>query len=257
MRAKVEGVGRTANDLAFLRDPYDFRNLLMLELPNQDFGRTLLRQFLFDAFQVPWLTALSASPNTHIAAIAAKAVKEATYHLDRSTDTVIALGDGTADSNARMQAALTYLWPYTGEMFADDATDTAVAGAGIAPLPSSIRAPWSQTVHSTLHTACLTPPDTTFAHSGGAHRGAAYRTSGPYVGHHAGAAKVLPWGGLVTDAAQIWQWLDAVPDPEIPVISIVDLGVVRGVSVAEGGGGGDHHPHLFRLPRHGRDCNGH
>jgi ring-1,2-phenylacetyl-CoA epoxidase subunit PaaC len=167
LAAEVEGKGRDANALAFLRDPYDFRNLLMLEVPNEDFGRTLMRQFLFDAFQVPWLTALTESAETRVAEIAAKSVKEAMYHLDRSTETVIALGDGTAESNSRMQGALGYLWPYAGEVFADDATDAAMAEAGIAPLPSTIRPAWDKTVQDTLAQATLTIPDSRFAHSGG------------------------------------------------------------------------------------------
>ncbi|MEL6572035.1 MAG: 1,2-phenylacetyl-CoA epoxidase subunit PaaC [Pseudomonadota bacterium] len=165
--AEVEGQGRSANDLAYLRDVYDFRNVLMLEVPNADFGRTLMRQFLFDAFQVPWLTALCGSSDTHVADIATKSVKEATYHLDRSADTVIALGDGTEESNARMQAALDHLWPYAGELFGEDETDQAMQKKGIAPLPASMRNDWDRTVHGTLSEAALRAPDSAFAHSGG------------------------------------------------------------------------------------------
>lgn len=163
--ADVEGECRSADDLAFLRDAYDFRNLLMLEVPNEDFGRTLMRQFLFDAFQVPWLTELVHSSDQRVADIAAKSLKEATYHLDRSSETVIALGDGTEESNARMQAALDFLWPYTGELFADDETDQAISEAGVAPLPSTIRDDWEASVR--MATACLTLPESTYAQSGG------------------------------------------------------------------------------------------
>ncbi len=165
--AEVEGKGRSANDLAFLRDAYDFKNLLMVEVPNGDFGRTLMRQFLFDAFQVPWLQALCGSSDQRVADIAAKSVKEALYHLERSSETVIALGDGTEESNRRMQAALDLLWPYTGEMFADDAGDIEMAEAGVAPLPSTMRAAWDQTVQSVLAEAMLTAPQSDFAHKGG------------------------------------------------------------------------------------------
>ncbi|MEM8728557.1 MAG: 1,2-phenylacetyl-CoA epoxidase subunit PaaC [Pseudomonadota bacterium] len=165
--AEVEGRGRSANDLAYLRDVYDFRNLLMLEVPNEDFGRTLMRQFLFDAFQVPWLTALCDSSDTRITEIAAKSLKEATYHLDRSAETVVALGDGTAESNRRMQAALDYLWPYAGELFADDATDRAMKETGVAPLPSELRPDWARRVDEGLAEAVLIRPDGDFAHSGG------------------------------------------------------------------------------------------
>ncbi|MFQ6547641.1 1,2-phenylacetyl-CoA epoxidase subunit PaaC [Aestuariibius sp. 2305UL40-4] len=165
--AEVEGKGRSTNDLAFLRDAYDFKNLLMLEVPNADFGRTLARQFFFDAFQVPWLDALQASTDTRVAEIAAKSLKEARYHLERSSATVIALGDGTEDSNRRLQAAVDYLWPYTGEVFEDDATDRAMAGSGVAPLPSDLRTQWENVVSDTMMAACLARPESQFAHKGG------------------------------------------------------------------------------------------
>ncbi|MBY5935185.1 phenylacetate-CoA oxygenase subunit PaaC [Tateyamaria omphalii] len=165
--AEVEGEGRTANDLAFRRDAYDFRNMLMVEVPNEDFGRTLMRQFFFDAFQVPWLDALQTSSDQRVAEIAAKSLKEAKYHIARSAETVIALGDGTEDSNARMQAALAYLWPYTGEVFVDDDVDRAMADQGVAPLPSTLRGQWTATVTETLTNANLVQPESGFAHAGG------------------------------------------------------------------------------------------
>lgn len=164
---EVEDKGRDADALAFRRDAYDFRNLLMLELPNEDFGRTLIRQFLFDAFQVPWLTALEGSSNERVAEIAAKSLKEALYHLDRSSETVIALGDGTDESNHRMQAALDYVWPYAGEVFVDDDTDEAMRAEGVAPLPSSLREQWLKQVDPILKTAQLQKPESDFAHKGG------------------------------------------------------------------------------------------
>ena len=165
--AEIEGKGRSANDLAFLRDVYDFRNVLMLEVPNEDFGRTLMRQFLFDAFQVPWLSALQSSSDQQVADIAAKSLKEARYHLGRSAETVIALGDGTEQSNWRMRAAVDHLWPYAGEILSEDETDRAMAEAGVAPLPSTMRAAWDDTVTETFAAASLDKPQSDFAHSGG------------------------------------------------------------------------------------------
>ena len=165
--AEVEGEGRSANDLAFLRDAYDFRNVLMLETPNEDYGRTLMRQFLFDAFQVHWLTALTDSKDSRISEIAMKSVKEAQYHLERSRDTIIALGDGTEVSNKKMQAALDYLWPYAREIMLVDDIDEAMHKDGIAPLPSEILAPWDALVKSTMRDAYLTIPDSNFVHKGG------------------------------------------------------------------------------------------
>jgi len=177
--AEVEGAGRSADDLAFLRDVWDFRNILMVERPNLDFGHTMMRQFLFDAFNRAHLAALSTSTDPQIAEIAAKAVKEATYHLERASDSVIALGDGNAVSHDKMQSALDLLWPYVGEMFIPDAHDAQMAAAGIAPDPASLQAPWHSTVSAVLAKATLTIPDSTFAHKGG--RSGAQHTE--HLGH--------------------------------------------------------------------------
>ncbi len=162
LAAEREGQGRSADNLAFLRDAWDFRNLLLVEQPNRDFGHTMMRQFLFDAWHVPYLRALTSSEDEQIAAIAQKSLKEATYHLDRSSDIVIALGDGTDESHAKMQGALDRLWPYIGEMFEWDAVD-----ADLAPDAAAIREAFDQTVHGTSAEATLTLPDSTFAHKGG------------------------------------------------------------------------------------------
>lgn len=175
LAGEVEGRGRSADDLAYLRDAAQFRNLLLVERPNGDFGHTLMRQFLFDAFHIEMLRALEGSSDPRVAAIAAKAGKEVAYHLERSADLVIALGDGSAESHARMEAALKALWPYTGEMFADDAVDRAIAVAGIAPLPSSLKPAWAATVAEVLTAATLDHPGKVWQHgisgAGGGKRG--------------------------------------------------------------------------------------
>jgi ring-1,2-phenylacetyl-CoA epoxidase subunit PaaC len=186
--SEIENDGRSADDLAYHRDAYDFRNLLMLEVPNEDFARTILRQFLFDAFQVPWLTALCRSSDVRVAEIAAKSLKEAQYHLDRSAETVIALGDGTKESNARMQAALEFLWPYAGEVLDDDKVDAAMKAGDVAPLPSEMRDIWHEKVIATLSEACLTRPEGAFAHSGG--RTGDRHTE--HLGHMLATMQVLP-----------------------------------------------------------------
>jgi ring-1,2-phenylacetyl-CoA epoxidase subunit PaaC len=167
LAGEVEGRGRTADNLAYLRDAAEFRNALIVERPNGDFGMTLMRQFLFDAWHVQQLKALTASSDARVAEIAAKALKEATYHLERSSDLVIRLGDGTDESHRRMQAALDELWPYAGELFLDDATDRALAQSGVAPPPSSLRARWDAIVQPALAQATLKPPESRFAHKGG------------------------------------------------------------------------------------------
>ena len=165
--AEIEGAGRSADDLAYLRDASGFRNLLLVEQPNRDFGHTLMRQFLFDAWRVPVLTALGGSSDPRIAEIAAKTLKESAYHLERSADLVIRLGDGTEESHARMQAALTRLWPYTEELFTCGVGAQALAAAGIAPDPQSFRPAWTAEVDAVLSEATLTPPQVKFPQQGG------------------------------------------------------------------------------------------
>lgn len=167
LAGEIEGAGRDADALAFRRDAWDFRSVLLVEQPNGDFGNTILRQYLFDQWQVLMLAALEGARDPRVAAIAAKALKEATYHVERSRGTVVGLGDGTAESHAKMQAALDRLYPYVGELFTDDATDEAVAAAGIAPLPSSLRPAYDAALARTLDTATLTLPDSRWTHTGG------------------------------------------------------------------------------------------
>lgn len=167
LAGEIEGKGRSADDLAYLRDAWDFRNLLMVERPNGDFGHTLMRQFLFDAWHFELLKALQSSTDPRVAEIAAKAAKEVAYHLERSSDLVIRLGDGSDESHRRMQDALDALWAYTGEMFLADEKDVAVAGKGIAPNPRDLKDAWDATVRAVLTEATLAVPESSFAHKGG------------------------------------------------------------------------------------------
>ncbi|KNY17209.1 phenylacetic acid degradation protein [Shinella sp. SUS2] len=167
LAGEVEGKGRSADDLAYLRDGYEFRNILIVERPNGDFGKTLMRQFLFDAWHYLLLKALKGSSDTRIAEIAEKAFKEVSYHLDRSRDLVIRLGDGTAESHRRMQEALDELWPFTGEMFMSDALDAELAEAGIIPTPASLKAGWDEIVAETLSEGTLKKPADGYMHKGG------------------------------------------------------------------------------------------
>jgi ring-1,2-phenylacetyl-CoA epoxidase subunit PaaC len=163
----VEGKGHDADALAFHRDVWDFRNLLLVEQPNGDFGQTMMRQFLFDAWHLAQLKALQSSTDDQIAAIAEKSAKEVTYHLERAADTVIGLGDGTEESHKRMQAALDRMWPYVGEMFVSDAVDQAMVEAGIGPDPASLRDGYDAYLDTVLGAATLSKPADDFAHKGG------------------------------------------------------------------------------------------
>ncbi|MCA2012633.1 phenylacetate-CoA oxygenase subunit PaaC [Cereibacter sphaeroides] len=167
LAGEVEGRGRDADALAFRRDGWDFHNLLLVERPNGDFGTTLMRQFLFDAWHAPMLKALEGSTDARVAEIAQKAGKEVAYHIERSADLVIRLGDGTEESHKRMQSALDALWGYTGEAFIADAVDTRLAEAGIMPAPESLRAAYDETIDAVLAEATLKRPDSNFAHKGG------------------------------------------------------------------------------------------
>lgn len=167
MAGEVEGEDRDADKLAFHRDVWDFRNLLLVEQPNGDFGQTMMRQFLFDAWHLLQLKALADSSNEQIAGIAAKSVKEVTYHLERSADTVIGLGDGTEESHHRMQAALDKLWPYVGEMFVSDPVDQALSADGIVPAPASLHEAYDARVAEVLAEATLKRPEGDFTHKGG------------------------------------------------------------------------------------------
>lgn len=164
---EVEGKGQDADRLAFHRDAWDFRNLLLCEMPIGDFGQTIMRQFLFDAWHSIYIARLLKSSDPRVAEIAEKASKEVAYHLERSADTVVALGDGTSESHDRMQKALDYLYPYVGEMFLADDVDAAMVSAGIAPDPAALRDEYDALVQKVLDEATLTVPGNRFAQKGG------------------------------------------------------------------------------------------
>jgi ring-1,2-phenylacetyl-CoA epoxidase subunit PaaC len=167
LAGEVEGKGRDADALAFRRDAWDFRSVLLVEQPNGDFGQTMMRQFMFDAWQSIMLDRLKASSDVRVKAIAEKASKEVAYHLDRSRDTVVGLGDGTAESHARMQAALDKLYPYVGELFGTDTVDREIAERGIAPLPADLREAYDALIADAMTDATLTIPDSRWTHTGG------------------------------------------------------------------------------------------
>jgi ring-1,2-phenylacetyl-CoA epoxidase subunit PaaC len=167
LAAEIEGKGRSADDLAYRRDAAGFRNVLLVERPNGDYAETLMRQFLFDAWHFELIGALKQSRDARFAEIAAKAEKEVAYHLERSAALVVALGDGTDESHARIQTALDALWSYSGELFLGDAVEERLAGEGVAPAPESLKPAWTRTVEAIFAEATLKPPASIFAHKGG------------------------------------------------------------------------------------------
>jgi ring-1,2-phenylacetyl-CoA epoxidase subunit PaaC len=164
---EVEGENRTEDDLAYFRNPNEFRNALLVEQPNGSFAETIVRQFLFDAWHARALAAWSASGDERIAAIAQKAKREVDYHLTRSGDWVVRLGDGTATSHDRMQTALAQLWPYADELFTSDGVDRELAERGIAVPPDELREAWLDEVRGVFARATLAVPDDAWTPNGG------------------------------------------------------------------------------------------
>jgi ring-1,2-phenylacetyl-CoA epoxidase subunit PaaC len=157
---EIEGLGRDEDEIALLREHRDYVNPNLVEVPNGDFGQTIVRQVLIDAFQLEIFVRLADGADTRLAGIAAKSVKETRYHWRYSSGWLVRLGDGTAESQARVQAALERLWPLTVELFAEDETDRAMSEAGIAPRLSEVRAAWSARIDAVLAESRLSrPPD--------------------------------------------------------------------------------------------------
>lgn len=164
---KVEGEKRDQDQLAFLRYNKDYRNTLLVEQPNGDFGMTMMRQFLFDAYRLPLFERLRNSRDEQIAAIAEKALKETKYHFKHSSEWVIRLGDGTEESHDRIQDSLDSLWRYTSELFYRDEVDEKLEAEGILPDMSGMKEEWTNAVEAVLEEATLSIPDNNWTFEGG------------------------------------------------------------------------------------------
>ena len=165
--AECEGAGNDEDQYAYLRDAPQYRNLLLVEQPNGDFAQTIVRQLLYSAFADPYWRAMTQAADPTLAAIGAKSEKESAYHLRHASEWLIRLGDGTAESHQRAQSALDALWPYSGEMFAADASEQSLIAQGIVVDPASVRATWDATLDRVLHEATLTRPDNSWMQQGG------------------------------------------------------------------------------------------
>jgi ring-1,2-phenylacetyl-CoA epoxidase subunit PaaC len=164
---KVEGAGHDEDKLAYLRDVRQYRNLLLVEQPNGDFARTIARQFFYSAFADPYWRAMMKSRDETLAAIAAKSEKESAYHLRHTSEWMIRLGDGTAESHRRAQIAIDDLWAFTGELFHADQSDAGLIASGIAVDPETLRGVWMQTVSNVLGVATLKRPASDWMQKGG------------------------------------------------------------------------------------------
>jgi ring-1,2-phenylacetyl-CoA epoxidase subunit PaaC len=155
---QLEGRAHDEDQLAFLRDERDYFNATLVELPRGDFAFSVLRNAMAATLLKLLWEKLEASSDAEVAAIAAKAIKEARYHQQHAADWVVRLGDGTGESHARMEAALAQLWRYVPELFAADAVDEAARASGLGPAWSELREAWFAEMASVLDEATLAMP---------------------------------------------------------------------------------------------------
>ncbi len=165
--ATLKADGSTEDSLAYLRTEREFKNLLLCEQPNGDWAQTVLRLFFFSNYQHLLYQELQNSTDTQLAAIAAKALKEVTYHLRWSSEWVIRLGDGTEESVMRMKKAVDALWTYTGELFLPADYELAVAANGAGVDVSRLQQQWTNRVRSVFEEAHLSVPEGSFWQTGG------------------------------------------------------------------------------------------
>jgi len=168
LQQKIEkGESIDEDDLAFLRDGWDFHNVLLVEQPNADWAYTIARSFYVDAYNYFFFSALQNSKDITLAAIAEKSFKEVSYHLRWSSEWVIRLGDGTDESKDRMQQALNERWMFTGELLKPNAVDETIQQAGIGVDLETVSGLWRERVTTILQEAMLEMPTDTWMQEGG------------------------------------------------------------------------------------------
>ena len=236
LAAEIEGRGRSEDDIAFLRDQGECLNPTLVEQPNGDFGETIVREALIDAFQLALYERLSGSSDARLAAISAKALKETRYHLRYSSGWLVRLGDGTPESHQRVQKALERLWPFTVELFEEDALDlngraghraAARRGEGSVEPPHRCHARRGGHARSPGRPALYLVRQARRAQRAprlSAHRDAVPPTAlirDPLVMGRQGLPRTRHAMAAGSRA------LAVVPDPELPALTIADLGLVR------------------------------
>ncbi len=165
--AELQGGEATEDTLAFLRKEREYKNVLLVEQPNTDFGYMMARQYLFDVFHLLFLEQLQNSTDEVLAAIAKKSIKEVSYHKRFSGDWIKRLGDGTEESHQRMQEAFDNLWTFTNELFLMTVDDTAMVEAGVGVDVSQLKDAWMQEITAVLTEATLHVPDLKYFLKGG------------------------------------------------------------------------------------------
>jgi ring-1,2-phenylacetyl-CoA epoxidase subunit PaaC len=161
------GAALDEDDLAYLRDSWDFKNVLLVEQPNTDWAYTVIRSFFFDVYNLNLFTQLKNSNDATLAAVAEKSLKEVEYHVRWSSEWMIRLGDGTEESNKRLQTALNERWMFTGELFNASNADTAMQSAGCGAALEAIHSSWQKYVEQIAQEACLKIPENNWMQQGG------------------------------------------------------------------------------------------
>lgn len=165
--AQLEGKGGDEDSLAFLRDVEEFRNLLMVELPNGDYAFTIARQFFFSTWYMLFLEKLKTSSDEFLRGFSEKAIKEVKYHVQHSTDWMLRMGDGTLESHNKLQTAVNALWEYTPELFMQDECDQWAIDNGIGVDNASIQTEWKKIVEDVLNEATILIPAYGWGQRGG------------------------------------------------------------------------------------------
>lgn len=165
--AEIDQKGQTEDHYAYFRNEREFKNLLLLELPNGDWAHTMVRQFFYDTYAMLLYTQMTHSMDEGLRSIASKAVKEVTYHLKFSSEWVIRMGDGTEESRNRTLKAVNALWEYTGELFEPAAYETEMINLNLAPDMKSLKNEWLRQIQSVLSEATLELPGDNWFQSGG------------------------------------------------------------------------------------------
>jgi len=163
---KVEGKGRSEDDLAYLRHEREFYNALITEQPNGDYAQTIIRQAMIDCFDLLFYSELAKSKDETLAGIAAKSVKEITYHKRHSFSWVVRFGNGTEESLQRLQNGLDAIWSYTGELFQMDEPDESLIKAGMAVDLQKLKPLWEKEITALLEKSNLKKPENTYMHMG-------------------------------------------------------------------------------------------
>jgi len=165
--AQLKADGSTEDTFAYLRTENEFKNCLLVEQPNNDWAKTILRQFLFSAYQFYLYTELQNSKNDQLAAIAEKSLKEVTYHLRWSSEWVVRLGDGTEESQQRIKKAINELWMYTGELFIAADYEIKMTENGYGVDPATLKSKWKEKVKTVFEEATLAFPVDSKIQTGG------------------------------------------------------------------------------------------